>query len=74
MELRATIPTTIRVARHRERRRVGRQFEFFGDEVDVIERLIEAEFLAPADIDNEQAICAALTRFFTGLKLHDPSS
>jgi hypothetical protein len=70
MELRATpIPTTIRVAQHRERRRAClRQFQFFGDEVEVVERLIEAECLAPSDGDDEKAICAALARFFTGLK------
>jgi hypothetical protein len=60
MESRATpIPTTIRVAQHRERRRAGlRQFQFFGDEVEVVERLIEAECLAPGDGDDEKAICA----------------
>jgi hypothetical protein len=63
------IPVNARVKQHRERRRAGlRQFQFFGDEVEVVERLIEADCLAASDGDNEKAICAALTRFFTGLK------
>src|SRR5262245_24354240 len=70
MEARTSpIPAAVRVAQHRARRRSGlREFRFFGDEVEVIERLIEAECLAPGDVDNEKAVCIALTRFFTGLK------
>jgi hypothetical protein len=69
MEIRSPIRAAIRVARHRERRRSGlRSFQFFGDEVEVIERLIEAECLAPGDADDAEAISKALTRFFTGLK------
>jgi hypothetical protein len=36
--------------------------------VHVRQRLIEGECLAPGDVDNEKAISAALTRFFTALK------
>ena len=36
--------------------------------VHVRQRLIETECLAPGDVDNDKAISAALTRFFTGLK------
>ena len=69
MDLRPPVPVSIRVARFRARRRYGlRSFQFFGDEVEVVERLIEAECLAPGDVDNDKAISAALTRFFTGLK------
>jgi hypothetical protein len=70
MEARTSpIPAAIRVAQHRARRRSGlRQFQFFGDEVEVVERLIEAECLAAGDVDDNKAICAALTRFFRGLK------
>jgi hypothetical protein len=69
MQIRSPIPAAIRVARHRERRRSGlRSFQFFADEIEVIERLIEAECLAPGDADNAEAISKALTRFFTGLQ------